>query len=390
MKERVLVVMAHPDDEILGCGGVIAKHCRDGDRVIVAILGRGKSSRLDESNADRIQEEIVALHEEAVRANALLGVHEVVYHDFPDNAMDTIPLLSVIQFVSGLKKRFRPTIVYTHHHADINIDHQQIFRAVITAFRPIVGEQVSYIYSCEVPSSTEWQAPFAGFAFQPNMFVDITDTLELKKQALAEYRSELRRYPHPRSVEAIDVIAKRWGGMVGYLAAEPFVLVRGVVRSVTGGPRFVLRPAREDDRDHVLEWRNDPLARRMSDHQRHITASEHTRWFRTKLASSECRMYIAVADLDERLGVVRFDLIQEGVARVSINVVPSLRRRGVGKRLLELGVDCFLATNPDVHRIEAIIKDENAHSAHLFAQVGFSQRSESEIAGFFALSMLRE
>ena len=134
-----------------------------------------------------------------------------------------------------MKGKYNPTIVYTHHHADITVDHQQIFKAVITSFRPIQGEQVPYIYSCEIPSSTEWQAPFAAFAFQPNLFVDISDTLEIKKRALAAYDSELRRYPHPRSVEAIEVIAKRWGGMVGYLAAEPFVLVRGVVKSVTAG-----------------------------------------------------------------------------------------------------------------------------------------------------------
>ena len=230
MGRNVLAVMAHPDDEVLGCGGALAKHVRNGDNVVVAILGEGKASRQFGENSDSDKEEILALRQEAIKANEILGVKQVIFYNFPDNSIDTIPLLSVIQYVESLKQEVKPDIVYTHHHADINIDHQLIFKAVITAFRPIKGDQVPCIYSCEVASSTEWQAPYAGFAFLPNVFLDISDTLEMKKHALAAYQSELRTYPHPRSLEAIDIIAKRWGIAVGFQAAEPFVLVRSLIK----------------------------------------------------------------------------------------------------------------------------------------------------------------
>ena len=386
---NVLVVVAHPDDEVLGCGGTILKHTRNGDNVTVAILGQGKSSRQNPENIDLNRSEILALRREAEIANDILGVGQVVFHDFPDNAMDSIPLLNVIQFVESLKSKYKPNIVYTHHHSDINIDHQIIFKSVITAFRPIRGDQVPCIYSCEVPSATEWQAPHAGFAFQPNVFVDIEDTLEAKKQALAAYQSELRMYPHPRSVQAIDIIAKRWGIMVGYMAAEPFVLVRSLVKRFDPEPRFIIRKADEQDESDILRWRNDETARIMSERKNIICEAEHSRWYRAKLATSTCCIYIAVGDMGAKLGMVRFDKVEDSVSRVSINVAPDLRVRGLGKKLLRVALDTYWKMNPEIILIEAVIKNDNSISDDVFAKVGFAGHAEADVSDFFKVTLKR-
>lgn len=390
MGANVLVVIAHPDDEVLGCGGVIAKHSRDGDYVVVAILGQGKASRQSDQDVDSNNAEILALRKEAKRANEILGVRELIFHDFPDNLLDSIPLLNVVQYVERLKCKYRPDIVYTHHHADINIDHQQIFKAVITACRPIQGDQVSQIYSCEVPSSTEWQAPFAGVAFQPNTFIDISDTLDIKKQALAAYSSELRSYPHPRSVDAIDIIAKRWGTTVGFMAAEPFVLIRNISKTVGNGHRFVLRSANKDDEVDLLYWRNDKLARGMSDNHHVIGTVIHERWFKSKLANPSCSIYLAIGDMDNKFGVIRFDMLDTDCSRVSINIAPKFRGKGIGQELLKMGIDRYLRTNENVKNLLAMIKCENTVSENIFTQSGFSNRRDADVPGFFNLVYTRK
>ena len=318
MAKNILVIVAHPDDEVLACGGTIANHLINGERVVVAILGEGKGSRLNDKNTNKLKKEVLDLRRECELANKILGVHEVIYHNYPDNAFDSIPLLNVIQHIEKLKKKYLPDIVYTHHHADINIDHQITFKAVITAFRPIKNDYVPYIYSCEVPSATEWQAPNVGFGFQPNVFLDITETLSQKKHALAAYKSELRNYPHPRSIEAIEIIARRWGSVVGFEAAEPFVLVRGIIKRLSDAPQFILRLATLDDESDILTWRNDKVAREISEYQDVISVTKHAAWFRKKLLDPGCKMFIGIGDLQRKMGLVRFDMQgNECVARVS-------------------------------------------------------------------------
>ena len=139
-----------------------------------------------------------------------------------------MPLLDVVKVIEDLVNRLQPQVIYTHHRGDLNIDHTIIQRAVLTASRPVVGCPIKKIYAFEVPSSTEWSFGQFESAFQPNVFVDITDTLETKIKALAVYESETRSFPHPRSFEAIRNNARRWGSMVGLKASEAFVLVRDV------------------------------------------------------------------------------------------------------------------------------------------------------------------
>ena len=223
----VLVIAAHPDDEVLGCGGTITCLTGEGHDVYVAILGEGITSRYDKHK--QVDQGIIKeLQDRSRQASKLLGVKELCLYDFSDNRFDTVPLLDIVKTVERLINRFQPQIVYTHHGGDLNIDHVITHRAVMTATRPVVNCPVKEIYAFEAPSSTEWAFGQFQSAFRPNVFVDISDTLELKIQAFQLYESEARLFPHPRSSEALRAIAQRWGSVVGLKAAEAFELVRDV------------------------------------------------------------------------------------------------------------------------------------------------------------------
>jgi LmbE family N-acetylglucosaminyl deacetylase len=223
----ILVVAAHPDDEILGCGGTMARFARDGHEVRIAILAEGMSSRYARRE-DADPEQLQHLHARAQQAADRVGAKELVLCKLPDNRLDTVPLLDVVKLVEGLVMQFRPEVIYTHHPGDLNVDHGVVHRAVLTATRPVAGQCVKEIYSFEVPSSTEWAFQALQPVFRPNVFVDITDSLETKIEALACYDTEMRKFPHPRSTEALRAIAARWGSVAGLQAAEVFELVRSV------------------------------------------------------------------------------------------------------------------------------------------------------------------
>lgn len=223
---NILVIAAHPDDEILGCGGTAARFAMEGNAVYTLILGEGITSRGEKRNRRQNKKEIKKLKNHIVAANNIIGTKDTFAWNFPDNRFDTVALLDIVKIIEKIKRSINPHIVFTHHHGDLNIDHQITFKAVMAAFRPIKGETVREIYSFEVPSSTEWNAPLSATYFMPNCFVDITETLKLKIKALKEYKSEIRKFPHPRSAEAIKTIAERWGIQVGLKAAEAFEAVR--------------------------------------------------------------------------------------------------------------------------------------------------------------------
>lgn len=224
---NVLVIAAHPDDEVLGCGGTIARLTQEGQNVYTAILGEGITSRYEKrEKADRTQVE--ALHARCRKAAEILGAKDLFIYELPDNRFDTVPLLDVIKIVEKLIHRLQPQVIYTHHNGDLNIDHAVVHRAVLTATRPVQGSPVRELYAFEVPSSTEWGFQRLEAVFRPNVFVDIHNTLDLKIKALSIYESEVRPFPHPRSPEAIRAIARRWGSVVGGEAAEAFELIRSI------------------------------------------------------------------------------------------------------------------------------------------------------------------
>src|SRR5271157_3303542 len=223
----VLVVVAHPDDEVLGCGGTMARLAQEGHEVRVAILAEGMTSRSPQrEQADPKQ--LHHLHQQARQAADKLHVKEVVVASLPDNRLDTVPLLEVVKLVEDLIEKFGPEVIYTHHPGDLNVDHGVVHRAVLTATRPMPGQKVREIFAFEVPSSTEWAFHQVEPTFRPNVFVDITGTLEAKISALACYESETRKFPHPRSPEALRAIAARWGSVAGLPAVEAFELIRSI------------------------------------------------------------------------------------------------------------------------------------------------------------------
>jgi LmbE family N-acetylglucosaminyl deacetylase len=228
---RVLVVAAHPDDEVLGCGATAARLVAEGHDVHFAILGEGMTSR-HANRSDAEAEKLKALRCHARAAAEKVGVKNVLLHGLPDNRLDTVPLLDVVKIIEDLIERLRPEVIYTHHGGDLNIDHGIIHRAVLTATRPMEGTPVREVYAFEVPSSTEWAFQRLEKAFRPNVFVDVTRTLEAKIAAMQCYDTESRRFPHPRSPEALRAIAMRWGSVAGCGAAEAFELVRSVRRQM--------------------------------------------------------------------------------------------------------------------------------------------------------------
>lgn len=221
--KNILIIAAHPDDEILGCGGIITRLNKEGYKITTLILGEGVTSRDDLRDIKKREKNILELKEEAKRANAILGVKEVFFHDFPDNRFDTVPLLDIVKVIEKIKNKIKPDIIFTHYEKDLNIDHQITYKAVITATRPIKEETVKEIYSFEIPSSTEWSYPLS---FSPNVFYDISETIDVKLGALEEYKTELREDPHPRSSEGVKLNAKYWGMKVGLEYAEAFKIVR--------------------------------------------------------------------------------------------------------------------------------------------------------------------
>ncbi len=225
MARNVLVVAAHPDDEALGCGGAMARHATEGDQVSVLFLSAGVGSRAD-GGADV---EIAARKQSAAAAAAALGGADIRYGEVPDNAADTVPLLSIAQLVESAASGRRIDVVYTHHAHDLNVDHRAAHEAVLTAFRPQPhSTSKPTILAFETASSTEWRTPSPATVFAPNWFVDISSTLDAKLRALDAYAQEMRPWPHARSAEAVRALARWRGASIGVEAAEAFMLVRAI------------------------------------------------------------------------------------------------------------------------------------------------------------------
>lgn len=223
MKPRILVLAAHPDDEVLGCGGALARHADEGAVIHVAFLADGVNSR------DKVDQVALAARREAARlALAELGISSVSFGDLPDNRLDTVPLLDIVKLAEAQVAAHRPDTLYTHHAGDVNIDHRRLHEAVIAATRPQVGQPVRTLLFFEVASSTEWQPPGSASVFAPNWFVDIGAQLERKLRALDAYSMELRPWPHPRSRQGVEYLARWRGATIGAEAAEAFILGRRV------------------------------------------------------------------------------------------------------------------------------------------------------------------
>ena len=226
MKNKVLIIVAHPDDEVLGCGASAFKHSQAGDEVKLLILSDGEGSRDQITNLSYK----IKSREKATREAAnILGIKEISFIGLKDNRLDSYDMLDIVKIIENNINIFKPDIIYTHHYGDLNIDHKIVNQAVITACRPIKKNNVKHILSFEILSSTEWQIGDPNKIFIPNYFVDISPYIDLKKEALKIYKDELMIWPHSRSIEVVEALAIYRGSQAGFKYAEAFCSLRNLI-----------------------------------------------------------------------------------------------------------------------------------------------------------------
>ncbi len=228
--KKIMIIVAHPDDELLGLGATMNRLIMEYNVIThVVILGEGVTSRSENRNTEAWKEELINHKKNILEAQSIIGYHTVSIYDFPDNRFDTVALLDIIKIVEKEKTDFQPDIIFTHHGGDVNIDHQRTFEAVITSCRPMQQESVKTIITFETMSGTEWRASTDPKHFVPNFFISFSkQNLDIKINAMNAYIYEKRKYPHPRSAEALEIVAKRWGVSIGKNYAEAFCLVRNI------------------------------------------------------------------------------------------------------------------------------------------------------------------
>jgi LmbE family N-acetylglucosaminyl deacetylase len=216
-----LIIAPHPDDEVLGVGGTILKNIDKGEEIYTCIITRAYLPDLDEKTIKKKREEVI-------RVNDYLGVKEVFFCDFPTLKLETLPRLTLKKSLTNIINNLKPDIMYLPHKGDINTDHKLTFQAAMVVARPKPDFFIKKIYSYETLSSTDWAPQSIENIFIPNLYEDISKFLDKKKRALQLYESEIQKYPHPRSVEGIEILAKKRGLEVGMLAAEAFMLIREI------------------------------------------------------------------------------------------------------------------------------------------------------------------
>ena len=226
--KKIMIVVAHPDDELLGLGATMNKLITEYNvSTHVVILGEGITSRSDQRDSESWKKELETHKKNIHAAKDCIGYQSVSIHDFPDNRFDDVNLLDIVKVVEKEKNEFKPSVIFTHHGGDLNIDHQRTFEAVITATRPMENEQVNTIITFETPSGTEWRASSDPRHFIPTLFFEVSEkNINAKIKGMESYEFEKRKYPHPRSPEALKIQAQRWGISVGKPFAEAFVVIR--------------------------------------------------------------------------------------------------------------------------------------------------------------------
>jgi LmbE family N-acetylglucosaminyl deacetylase len=232
-RKVVLVVAAHPDDEVLGCAGTVARLKREGWRAVLVLMTRGISGRaktLEVVDAHHLSAQ-QKLSGETRQAAALVGYDDVISHDFPDNRMDTVSKADLAHVIATVVANEKPNLVLTHHPGDYNWDHGMTFSAVLMGARSSPGEPgPEDIWCFEVASSSERGWVGQGPQFQPTVYVNIESTIHIKQEAMRSYVTELRDPPHPRSIDGVAAVARKRGFEVGLEWAECFQVVRKIVR----------------------------------------------------------------------------------------------------------------------------------------------------------------
>lgn len=216
MNKNVLVIAAHPDDELLGSGGTLKKLINHGYKVITVIFAKGRKEEEDH------------IKQAVLKANKHLGIEEIIFLEYPNLLLETFPLHVINKEIESLVAKYEPSMIFTHHYGDINMDHQILFQAVLTAARPLPGRNPMELLCFETVSSSEWSQHTNDKSFKPNYYVDITDTIDVKLESLQFYDVEMRPFPHPRSYKGVQHLAQVRGMTVGVEHAEAFEIIRRV------------------------------------------------------------------------------------------------------------------------------------------------------------------
>jgi LmbE family N-acetylglucosaminyl deacetylase len=224
---EILIISAHPDDDILGVGGTASKLISSGNNVSVLFLGEGITGRYEEKELS-LKDEIDSLKNNALDAGKIIGYNDISFENLPDNKFDSLNLLEIVKIIEEYMNKIKPEIIFTHHHGDLNIDHQITHNAVLTASRPMENSNLKKIFTFEVLSSTEWNHQTRNNIFIPNIYINISKTIDEKIKAMECYNSEIRKYPHPRSSEGIKILAQKRGLEAGLKFAEAFCLIRAI------------------------------------------------------------------------------------------------------------------------------------------------------------------
>ena len=217
--KKILVVAAHPDDEVLGCGGTLLKHAKNNDEILLLFASDGESSRI------KSKKKILYRKKQAIKVAKIIKAKKPIFLNFPDNQLDKINILKIAKKFEEVVEKFKPNIVYTHHYNDLNVDHRLTFEATMIACRPLIESSVTEIYCFEILSSTDWRG-INNLNFRPNVYVDIKNYIKKKIDLMNVYEKEIKASPHPRSIESITAKAISRGSEVSLFYAESFELIR--------------------------------------------------------------------------------------------------------------------------------------------------------------------
>ena len=226
--QKILVVAAHPDDEILGCGGTILEHLKQKDKVGIIIVSEGITSRNNSKKTKLIN--LNKLHQITKKISKNLKLDFLKIFNFPDNKLDQVEQLTIIKKIEKILEKFKPTTIYTHHSSDLNIDHRIVNNCVMVAGRPFPKQSVKKIFTFEIPSSTNWTENSKN-SFSPNYFVEISKSLKKKINLLKMYKKEIRKWPHARSIKAVESLAYFRGSSIGVKSAEAFQVARYIKKN---------------------------------------------------------------------------------------------------------------------------------------------------------------
>lgn len=218
---NILVIAPHPDDEILGVGGTIAKHTSFGHNVYICIATKGTPPMFSKESVEKVKNE-------AINAHKVLGVKDTYFLDFPAVKLEECPKYELNASISRIIAQVKPEVVYLPHRGDIHLDHKIVFDSSMVALRPLGNEKAKEIYCYETLSETEWDAPNITNAFIPNTWIDISDFIDIKKKAISMFESQIKSYPHPRSIKAIEALSEYRGSNMGIKNAEAFMLIRKI------------------------------------------------------------------------------------------------------------------------------------------------------------------